>query len=682
MNESLLIEIGTEEMPPNSLVALGAAFSDSLLQSMDSYQFTHGELQVFVTPRRLGFLLSDVAAKQPPQTVEKKGPKLSACYDEAGNLTKAAQGFLSSLAITIADCEKNECLLFKKTMPGKALVDLLPDMLAKANQALPIAKRMRWSDKTTDFVRPAHWFVAMHGSHVLPITFLDLPAKNITYGHRFHHPDPQTLQHANEYPEKLASLQVIGAWQARKETLIKEIHAQAATLKGMAIIHEATLHEVAGLVEWPMVYHGQFDPAFLDVPKECLISSMQHHQRYFPVCDKAGHLMPYFIFASNTVSKKPAVVIQGNERVLAARLSDARFFYQQDLKVPLEAHLPALQKVVFQDKLGSLGDKVSRLQQGIVPLAKLMKIDASACLRAATLCKCDLLSHMVYEFPELQGIMGKYYATAAGEPPAVAAAIEHHYYPRFANDGLPPEPISQALSLIDKLDTLVGIFGIGMIPTGTKDPFALRRAALGIVRILIEQTVSLDLGELIAATVQTYSVPLAVDTATTLQAFIIERLKNYWLEQGFSSETIQAVLAVQSHNLLDAHLRLLALNDFLKQESALSLASANKRVHNLLKKQADLSTVSTACRPELFEVDAERNLFHQLNQCSKTVSPLLREKKYEQALAALATLREPIDVFFDQVMVMVETAALRENRLLLLSALRQLFCEVADFAQL
>jgi glycyl-tRNA synthetase beta chain len=681
MKKTLLIEIGTEEMPPNSLVALGDAFSESLLQSMSAHQVEHGETQIFVTPRRLGFLVSDVEEKQPPQTIEKKGPKLSACYDSAGNLTKAAQGFLSSLSITLEDCEKEDCLIFKKTMPGKSLVDLLPDMLAKANQALPIAKRMSWSDKTIAFVRPVHWFVAMHGNQVLPVSFLDLPANNITQGHRFHHPQPQTLQNADEYPAKLQALHVIGRWQARKDTLLQHIKAQAALLKGNAIIHEGTLCEVTGLLEWPVVYHGRFDSDFLEVPKECLISSMQHHQRYFPVCDDSGKLMPYFIFASNTDSENPETVIQGNERVLAARLSDARFFYHQDLKTPLENHLPALKQVVFQDKLGSLGDKVDRLQKNIEFLSQTIHADPKACIRAAMLSKCDLLSHMVYEFPELQGIMGKYYAEAAKEAPSVAAAIEYHYYPRFANDDLPPDAISQALSLADKIDTLVGIFGIGMLPTGTKDPFALRRTALGIVRILIEKQIPLELNTLIAATLTTYKVPLATETASTLHLFILERLKNYWLDQGFSSEMIQAVLATQSQNLWDAQLRLLALMDFLKQESALSLASANKRVHNLLKKQGE-STLPSSCKPELFEVAAEHHLFEQLTQCKQSISPLLQDRKYQQALSMLASLREPIDTFFDQVMVMVDNASVRENRLILLQALRKLFCEVADFAQL
>ncbi len=682
MKETLLIEIGTEEMPPNSLVALGEAFSHSLLESMQAHQFSYGSNQVFVTPRRLGFLLTDVAEKQPPQTIEKKGPKLAACYDQQGNLTKAAQGFLSSLSIALEDCTKEDCLIFKKTVPGKSLVELLPGMLHKANQALPIAKRMRWSDKTADFVRPVRWFVAMHGSQVLPITFLELQAQNTTQGHRFHQPKPYALQHANEYPEKLASLHVMGTWQARKNKLYTDIQARAAELKGEAIIHEATLCEVTGLLEWPVIYHGQFDPAFLEVPKECLISTMQHHQRYFPVSDKSGKLMPYFIFASNTDSETPETVVQGNERVLAARLSDARFFYYQDLKTPLEKQLPALKAVVFQDKLGSLGDKVSRLQKSIAPLSRLIGADTELSLRAATLSKCDLLSHMVYEFPELQGIMGKYYALAAKESPVVASAIEYHYYPRFANDDLPPDAISQALSLSDKLDTLVGIFGIGMLPTGTKDPFALRRSALGIVRILIEKQLSLDLSALVASTLQAYTVPLAQNTASNLLVFIVERLKSYWLDQGFTSEMIQAVLAVQSHNLWDAHLRILALQDFLKQDSAVSLASANKRVHNLLKKQGDSLTQGAVCQSALFEDDAERLLYQQLEQCEKALLPLLQERKYEQALAKLATLRESIDIFFDQVMVMVEAPKIRENRLLLLQGLRQLFCKVADFAEL
>lgn len=682
MKDTLLIEIGTEEMPPNSLVALGDAFSNSLLASMQIHQLSYRDSQIFVTPRRLGFLLSDVADKQPPQSVEKKGPKLAACYDQQGNLTKAAQGFLSSLSITIEECTKEDCLIFKKTVPGKSLVELLPDMLHKANQALPIAKRMRWSDKTADFVRPVRWFVAMHGNQVLPITFLELQAQNMTQGHRFHQPKPYVLQHASEYPQKLLSLQVMGDWHSRKEKLYTGIQAQAAALKGLAILHEPTLREVTGLLEWPVIYHGQFDPAFLEVPKECLISTMQHHQRYFPVSDQASKLMPYFIFASNTDSKTPDTVIEGNERVLAARLSDARFFYQQDLKTPLEKHLPALNAVVFQDKLGSLGDKVLRLQKSVASLSRLIGADAELSLRAATLSKCDLLTHMVYEFPELQGIMGKYYALAAKESPAVASAIEYHYYPRFANDDLPPDAISQALSLSDKLDTLVGIFGIGMLPTGTKDPFALRRSALGIVRILIEKECSLDLNALIATTLQTYAAPLAPDTASNLLVFIVERLKSYWLDQGFTSEMIQAVLAVQSDNLWDAHLRILALKDFLKQDSAASLASANKRVHNLLKKQQDTLIPNALCQSALFESDAEHRLYQQLEQCAKTLSPLLQERKYAEALAKLAMLRESIDVFFDQVMVMVEAPKVRENRLLLLQGLRQLFCKVADFAEL
>ena len=686
--QPLLIEIGTEELPPKSLNTLAQAFADQVTKQLTQAEIAYGDVQVYFAPRRMALLIDQVAAETPAKTVVKRGPAVQAAYDQEGNPTKALQGFARSCGAALADIERLETdkgswVVFHESQPAQQLATLLPEMVAFALKNLPIPKMMRWGDHATAFVRPVHWLVMMHGDAVVPATLFGLQTSNHTYGHRFHHPQAIALAHASEYLTALAETGYVMADFERRVALIREQVAQVTQdIAGEALLDPALLQEVANIVEWPVALLCPFDQAFLEVPKEALVSAMQGHQKCFPIQDKAGVLLPYFVTVSNIASKRPQSVIDGNEKVMRARLSDAAFFFANDKKTPLETHLPALEKVTFQKQLGSLGEKSQRISAIAGYLAGEWGVDVEQARHAGLLCKTDLITDMVGEFPELQGIMGQYYALHHGESAEVAAAMAEHYQPRFANDAIPANQLSCVVALADKLDTLVGIFGIGQMPTGSKDPFALRRAAIGILRILTESKQALSLPDAIAFVVAQYGDKLIqVDTQQAVLAFITERMKNHLQEQGVAAGEIESVLSASFTDVYDATQRILAVQHFAALPEAHSLVESNKRVRNLLEKNQALST-SLTIHPERLQDQYEKALYDAAQAASTTVEPLLTEQRYQEVLTHLAQLNTVIDAFFQHVMVMDKDPLLQENRLALLQFIRHLFIQVADIAYL
>ncbi len=686
----LLIELGTEELPPKALPGLSDAFTAAIAGGLDDAELSHGELTGFATPRRLAVLIHALAEAQPDRSTERRGPALSAAFDDNGHATRAAEGFARSCGVAVNELERLETaqggwLIYRADQTGRRTEELLPDIVRQALDKLPIPKRMRWSTLAAEFVRPVHWLVLLFGKDVIETEILGVHAGRNTYGHRFHHPAPLSLTVPADYAPLLATEgYAIAAFAERRDAIRAQVTAAAAKAGGSAVIDDALLDEVTGMVEWPVALLGKFEPRFLDVPAEALISAMKSHQKYFHVIDGQDKLLPYFITVSNIESREPQVVRAGNERVIRPRLADAAFFWQQDCKRGLGARLGSLKAVVFQHKLGSLYDKAQRIGSLAGDIAGRLGADAYRAERAATLCKCDLLSDMVAEFPELQGTMGRYYAMHDGEPEEVAHAIEEHYLPRFAGDRLPQTEIGRAVAIADKLDTLVGIFGIGQPPSGDKDPFALRRAALGLVRILIEQNLNLNLDELLERAAYFYNQQqhelIAGPVASQVFEFISGRLSSYYVAQGFAPDVIDAVACLQPTYLNDMDRRLRALAAFRKLPEAESLAAANKRIANILRK-ADDKTVPEFNHALLIE-DAERRLAEHLQSLDSRIMPLFDARAYEEAMYLLAQLRETVDGFFDTVMVMVDDDELRGNRLALLNDLRNRFLHVADLSRL
>jgi len=587
----LLIEIGTEELPPKALKTLSNAFAQGILQGLDQAGLTYSGNQAYASPRRLALLVNQLDNRQPDKSVEKKGPAVAAAFDDEGCPTKAAQGFARSCGMDVNDLEtmetsKGSWLVFRSDQKGQDTSSLLADILQQAIDALPIPKRMRWSDLSDTFVRPVHWLVILFGNDVVPASLLSQTAGRETRGHRFHHPQPLFLAEPAAYAPLLESEgQVMADYDARREAVRAQVVEIAHQHGGTAVIDEGLLDEVTSLVEWPTAILGSFDPRFLEVPAEALISAMKDHQKYFHLVDKKGELMPCFITVSNIQSTNPDVVRDGNERVINPRLTDANFFWTQDCKTPLADYSARLATVVFQKKLGSLLDKAERIQKIAGSIAVELGFNEGDAVRAATLCKCDLMTDMVGEFPGLQGIMGRYYAAASNESAEVAQAIEDHYRPRFAGDELPATASGQAVAIADKLDTLVSIFGIGQAPTGDKDPFALRRAALGIVRILIEQDLGLDLRKAIQTAITAHvGNTLEEDTASQVYDFFIARTRVYYSGKGYAADEIDAILSLSPAVFNDMNHRLRALSVFRSLPEADALAAANKRISNLLSK--------------------------------------------------------------------------------------------------
>jgi len=683
----LLIEIGTEELPPKSLRALSNAFADGMEKALEAAALRPAKLYAYAAPRRLALLIKDLPLAQPDRETVRRGPALAAAFDDDGCPTQAALGFAKSCGVEVEQLDQQETkkgswLSFRAAVKGKATTRLIPDLVRQSLAGLPIPRRMRWGDRNEEFVRPVHWVVLLFGDEVIDAEILGIKTDRYTRGHRFHHPEPIYLGEPEAYRPILETEgYVLADYSARREAVRAQVLEQAKKLGGQAIIDDDLLDEVTALVEWPVAISGRFDTAFLEIPSEALISSMQDHQKYFPVVDNDGKLMAHFITVANLVSKDPQQIKAGNERVIRPRLADAAFFWNQDRKQKLEQRADGLHSMVYQKKLGSLYDKQERVAKLAAIIAAQIGGDAAHAERAARLCKCDLLTNMVYEFPELQGIMGRYYASNDGEPDSVATAIEEHYRPRFAGDDLPISREGQALAIADRLDSLVGIFAIGQQPTGEKDPFALRRAALGLVRLCIEQELDVDLETLLNAAAAGFDKSLVASSATgAVFSYVMDRLRAYYHDSGIAIDLIDAVLATRPTRLLDFDRRIQACQVFRQLPEAESLAAANKRIANILKK-TDQRIPDQVDSLRLVD-SAEKQLAEQLENLSASVVPLLEAGDYTPALIQLAGLRENVDAFFDQVMVMAEDDSLRANRLALLQSLSKLFLRVADLSRL
>lgn len=683
----LLIEIGTEELPPKALRNLSLAFADAMHKGLAAVGLQAETPLVFATPRRLALLIKALPVAQADRESVRRGPALAAAFDDEGCPTQAATGFAKSCGVEVEALDKLEgdkgsWLSFRMLEKGQATAALIPDLLRNALAALPIPKRMRWGNRNDEFVRPVHWVVLLFGNEVIDTEILGVKTGRYTHGHRFHHPEAMYLAEPEAYLPLLETEgYVVADYDSRREAIRAQVIEQASGLGGEARIDDDLLTEVTALVEWPVAISGQFDDEFLQVPSEALISAMQNHQKYFPVIDKNGNLLAHFITVANLVSKDPAQVKAGNERVIRPRLADAAFFWNQDRKQALAERAQQLRSMVFQQKLGTLFDKQERMACLAGQIAVLIGADRVQAERAARLCKCDLLTNMVFEFPELQGVMGRYYALHDGESLAVADAIAQHYLPRFAGDQLPAAGTAQAVALADRLDSLVGIFTIGQQPSGDKDPFALRRAALGVIRICVEKTLDVNLQELLRACAATFDLqPNGESAVESVFTYIMERLRGYYQDRGIPVDLIDAVLATHPLRLLDIDRRIQACQAFRLLPEAESLAAANKRISNILKKTEQ--AIPDRIDPALLTDTAEKELAGELETMNSAVVPLLDAGDYTPALTRLAGLRNSVDAFFDQVMVMVDDDTIRANRLALLKSLRDLFMRVADLSRL
>ncbi len=690
--QDLLIELGTEELPPTALKGLAKAFSNTIAKGLSDAALSYDEIKSYATPRRLAVVIKQLETTQPDKSVERRGPALQAAFNEEGCPTKAAMGFAKSCGVEVEDLSKLETskgawLAYTLEEKGQHSRALIPAIFQHALDKLPIPKRMHWGDLDALFVRPVHWAIILLGDEVIQTEILSVTTSNKTRGHRFHHPKTITLTAAADYEELLEQKgKVIADFDKRQALIRQQIMDTAASLDGHAVIDADLLDEVTSMVEWPQVIVGEFEKHFLDVPSEALISAMKKHQKYFHIVDNNEQLMPYFITISNIESSDPKQIKEGNERVIRPRLSDASFFWSQDKKTPLEDKLERLKTVVFQNKLGTVYDKTQRVIQLAAIIAKKLDLDVVQAKRAAQLAKCDLMSEMVNEFPDLQGIMGRYYALNDGEDEEVALALDEQYMPRFAGDNTPSSATGQVLSIAERIDTLMGIFAVGLIPSGDKDPFALRRAALGLLRTIIENKLVLDIPEILQQAAhlfpqQLFSSQQKVDeTCDAVYKFMLDRLKSYFTEQGIAGDVFDAVVALTPAQPFDFSRRIAAVTQFKQLDAAESLAAANKRITNILKKLD--GKLPENVNYELLVEDAEKQLAEQLKIVSQRVAPLLLDAQYTQALTQLSELREVVDQFFDDVMVMTDDEALKNNRIALLNQLHGQFMQVADLSVL
>jgi glycyl-tRNA synthetase beta chain len=683
----LLFELGTEELPPKSLPNLSRALKANVKAGLAKAGLEYGEVLPYASPRRLALLVKGLAVAQPDQTVERRGPALNAAYQPDGSPSKALEGFLKSCGATpdrliTLQTEKGEWVAFRQHVQGGRTADLVPDILRQALAGLPIAKRMRWGGGTAEFVRPVHWVVLLLGDEVIDAEILGVKAGRETRGHRFHGSGALVLNAPGEYVGRLLDEgRVIADFEARKEKIRILAEEAAVEVNGNAHIEPDLLEEVAALVEWPVPVLGGFDARYLALPPEVLITTMQANQKYFPVKDKRGGLLPYFITFSNLASHNLATVRAGNERVVRPRLSDAEFFWNQDRRRTLESRVPELAQITFQKTLGSMLDKTRRVQHLAAAIAERLGEEKAWVERAALLAKADLLTSMVGEFPELQGTMGRYYALAEGEPEDIAAAIEEQYLPKVSGGPLPETRTGLMLALAEKIDTLTGIFSAGLIPTGDKDPYALRRAALGAIRIFIEAELDLDVPDLLDFALDQFNHDFDTEKAReNVHGFMIERLRGYFLDRGYRHDEFEAVLAVWPSSLLDFESRLKAVREFRRLPEAESLAAANKRIRNILRK-AEEEVAANVDDHSLAE-PAEKRLLQAARGAKEDILPMIEERDYTGALTRLSRLRETVDAFFDEVMVMVENDELRRNRLGLLEIVEGLFLNIADISKL
>lgn len=689
-SQDFLFEIGVEELPPKELARLSEGVESIFCSELKQRDLEFGEVRRFATPRRLALFITNLAVRQTTQTRERIGPPVAAAFDKNGEPTSAAIGFAQSCDVTVdqlgrAKRKGVERICFTSSSEGEATIDLLEEVanVALAWGALPIHKRMRWGESDVEFVRPIHWAVMLFGEDVVSASILGETAKNLTYGHRFHYNQHIKLTHPGDYEATLENPgHVIACFERRREMIRNLVTEQASRLNANATIGDALLDEVTSLVEFPVALTGEFDPEFLQLPKEVLILTLNHHQKCFCLEDADGRLAPNFVTVSNIESLDPKEVIKGNERVIRPRLADARFFFETDKSRSLESRLPELEKVVFQDKLGTIAAKSRRVAALSRHIADVLGVEPDACERAALLGKCDLVSDMVGEFAELQGIMGSYYARNDGESETVATAILEQYLPRHTGDRLPETEAGRVVALAEKLDTLAGLFAIGQPPTGSRDPFALRRAALGVLRILIEGGLELDLVAAIDAAVDAYKeIDPEPGCRQQLYDFIFDRLRAWYVDAGTDAKIYLCVRALSPASPLDFHRRVEAVADFAGRPEAAALAAANKRVSNLLDKSGEEAR-QNAVSAELLSEPAEKQLLSRLQQQSEAVAPLFEAGNYREGLTRLAGLRDDVDRFFDEVMVMVDDPSLRANRLRLLRDLRELFLQAADISLL
>ncbi|MDH5544508.1 MAG: glycine--tRNA ligase subunit beta [Gammaproteobacteria bacterium] len=686
--KDLLVEIGTEELPPKALKRLSDAFHQDFIDGLGKAELAFELSQGYATPRRLAIYVKSLSVQQADKFVERRGPALLAAFKEDGCPTPAAEGFARSCGCSVDELEKLETdkgswLVFKKLEPGLPTNELIPLIIQQALNRLPVPKRMRWGSHTHDFVRPVKWLVVMFGDSVVDCSLFGHRSSNTTFGHRFHHPEPITIPQPDSYVNLLAGEgKVFADYATRKNTIRSLIEEAANNIGCVAVIDESLLDEVTGLVEWPAPVVGKFDTDFLDIPQEALISAMKNHQKYFHV-NKNGHLQPYFITISNIESSNIQSVRTGNERVIRPRLSDAEFFWKQDKATPLEGYFSRLEDIVFQHQLGSLADKTRRVVRLAEFIASQFGEDSRIPSRAAYLAKCDLVTGMVGEFPELQGTMGRYYALAAKEHDEVALAIDEQYKPRFAGDSLPTSSAGQILSIAEKVDTLIGIFGIGQSPTGDKDPFGLRRAALGVIRILVEHNKNINLYELLEAAEAGYPSKLLLKhTAQEVLIFINERMRGYFAEKGYEVDVFESVISIDIFSPSDISKRIMAVQEFKRNPAAESLAAANKRISNILKKSETIQLSLGKLDTKLFQEKAEGELYKCIQDIQPDTNLALENEEYSRCLEILSGLRTTVDEFFDSVMVNSEDKALRNNRLTLIASINQLFNQVADIGKL
>ena len=684
--ETLLIELGTEELPPKALSKLATVFFEQIKMQLEGADLGYETIKWFASPRRLAVQVNALVAKQTDKAVEKRGPAVNVAFDADGNPTKAAEGWARSNGITVAEADrlttdKGEWLLHKAVQAGKTVHELIPTMVVNALNKLPIPKPMRWGAERIQFIRPTHTLTMMYGNEIIAGEALGVQSSNQLQGHRFHHKGLVTLDHADNYQSVLESAFVIADYEQRKALIETQVAKVAADIGGNAIVDADLLEEVTSINEWPVTLVGTFDEEFLSVPAEPLIYSMQDHQKYFPVRDNNGNLMNKFIFVANIESKEPQQVIFGNEKVIRPRLADAEFFFKTDKKKTLESRLTTLESVLFQKQLGTLKDKSERIAQLSQFIAEQLNENSADAYRAGLLSKTDLMSDMVLEFPQVQGTMGKYYAQHDGESEAIAQALEDQYRPRFSGDSLPEANIGCAVAIADKIDSLVGIFGINQPPKGDKDPFALRRAAIGVIRIIIEKQLNLDLSVLISRSIELFADKLSNEnTASDVLDFVMGRFKAFYQEQNINVNVIQAVLAKKPSAPLDFDKRIKAVSYFSQLAEAETLAAANKRVGNILAKFD--GELFQSFNSELATEAEEKALAAAFAEISEKVAPFMANKDYQSALTELAQLKAPIDTFFDNVMVMSDDEAVKTNRLTLLNQVRDCFFDIADISLL
>ncbi|MEM8205962.1 glycine--tRNA ligase subunit beta [Morganella morganii] len=685
--QTFLTEIGTEELPPKALRSLAESFAANLTAELAAANLTHGDVTWYAAPRRLAVKIAGLAESAADREVEKRGPAIAQAFDAEGKPTKAAEGWARGCGITVDQADrmvtdKGEWLLYRAVEKGNNAKELLADMVSRALAKLPIPKLMRWGDKETHFVRPVHTVTMLMGADVIPGEVLGITSDRVIRGHRFMGEAEFTIAHADEYPAILeARGKVMADYDARKAMIKRDAEKAALALGGVADLTDSLLEEVTSLVEWPVVLTAKFEEKFLAVPSEALVYTMKGDQKYFPVYDKNGNLMPNFIFVANIESSDPSQIIAGNEKVVRPRLADAEFFFKTDCKKRLEDNLPRLSTVLFQQQLGTLRDKTDRLEALAGWIAGQIGADVNHATRAGLLAKCDLMTNMVFEFTDTQGVMGMHYARHDGESEDVALALKEQYQPRYAGDSLPSTPVSDALAIADKMDTLAGIFGIGQHPKGDKDPFALRRAALGVLRIIVEKGYNLDLETLTQEAVRLYGDKLTnANVVTDVVDFMLGRFRAWYQEQGFAIDTIQAVLARRPTRPADFDARMKAVTHFRTLDEAAALAAANKRVSNILSKSDD--ALNDTVLASLMNAPEEIRLAAYVTDLKTQLAPLYAEGKYQEALTELASLRESVDAFFDAVMVMDKDDNIRRNRLTLLNELRNLFLGVADISLL